>query len=207
MISTIHNRTHKYTFNLTRELVGMMQPFLFGMSLYKMKAIARESCLISPHSVHTWSQSGVDQSESIIEFYDSVTHTPPTLPSAVQAWVKTNAEWSNADSRFSTPSQLHTLNLSWCQDLRRWRPLMTPVRENNRQHFVVHGGRFHLLKALPSTTSREITHSVINYLFSGSLAVIHVHRELAILIPNKCALSGLCHCQHAGLSWVQVRGQ
>lgn len=126
-----------------------------------MSSIARETCLISPHSVHTWSQSGVDQSESIMEFYDSChTHTPPTLSNPVWAWVKTNEEWSNADSRFSTPSQLHTLNLSWCQDLQRWWPLMTPVRENNQWSFVVRGGRFHLLKALPSATSREITHSL-----------------------------------------------
>lgn len=139
--------------------------------------------------------------------FTRLSHSPHTLPSPVRAWVKTNAEWSNADSRFSTPSQLHTLNLSWCQDLRRWWPLMTPVRENNWRCFVVRGGRFHLLKALPSATSREITHFVINYLFSGSLASIHVHWEMAILIPNKCALSGSCHCQHAGLSWVQVIGQ
>lgn len=41
----------------------------------KMKAGARETCLISPHSVRTWSKSGVDQSEYIMEFYESVTHT------------------------------------------------------------------------------------------------------------------------------------
>lgn len=40
-----------------------------------MSAIAREACLISPHSVHTWSQSGVDQTESIMEFYEAVTLT------------------------------------------------------------------------------------------------------------------------------------
>lgn len=136
-----------------------------------------------------------------------LSHTPSTLPSIVRAWVKTNAEWSNADSSFSTPSQLHSLNLSRCQDLRCWWPLMTPVRENNQWHFVVRGGRFHLLKASPSATSREIIHSVINYLFTESLAFIHVHWEMVILIPNKCALSGLCQCQHAGLSWVQVSGQ
>lgn len=74
----MHSSTHRYTyciFNHTKELSGKVQPCHIGASLCKMSAIAREACLISPHSVHTWSQSGVDQTESIMELYEAVTLT------------------------------------------------------------------------------------------------------------------------------------
>lgn len=166
-----------------------MQLYFIVATLCKMNAIPRKTCLISFHSVHTWSQSGVDQSESIMKFYESVTHTPPTLPSLVRARVKLMQNEVLQTLGFllhlsSRPLICHGVRTCGVGDLH------DPVRENNQWCFVLHGGRFHLLKALPSATSREITHSVVNYLFSGSLVSIHVHREMAMLIPNKCALPG-----------------
>ncbi|KAL7865613.1 hypothetical protein SRHO_G00108600 [Serrasalmus rhombeus] len=71
---------HTGTHNQPKVLSGKVQACLVKAPPCKIEpvaAVATETCLIWPHSSHTLSQSGVPQSESIMELYESVTRTSP----------------------------------------------------------------------------------------------------------------------------------